>query len=588
MCDSVTDCSEGEDEDLCRASTLSCPNLLYCKEDGICIHQHQYCDGILHCQLSRDDEFLCENEQCPSGCTCHGQTVFCPSDGMSDAKVMTVNEAVRGLIIHGCLSCVRHMEMFPNTVLLKIYEVLLPSVFLCNMIGSMEYLHYLLIANINVTVIESNVFSGLKFLKSIHTYNITVITIAESGLSGMASLPLLNLSVTSLRHVKKCAFCFMVSLVSLDISYNLIAYINEDALNTSSIEGLTINLTGNPIAYVEGYIQGQIHTLVVGDNGGVCCFTNPVMKCDSNATKVDKACGTLFPHFRYVAVWMLLVLWIIGGNLGAIVLNSENKATQFYIIQTMAFSDILYGLHMLSILSLHYIYSTQFVFRSKLPLNLLFCKIASVLLHVSLITSRTSVLLITINYLLVTKYALKFIRLTKKHILILLIIVWSVSITTYILLANEVDSVDSSPLCTSFGIQTHGIVPTMASVLLVVYLYSTTIVIACIYYGIIQYTNECARRAGRRNTLLGKLLSKACVTVIVCTITTSAVMVLQVGQAYGFLVGRRSELWVLGLASLDASLNPFIYTLYIRLKKKNEHVGGRAIRKSPQTKSEIE
>ena len=137
MCDSVDDCPDGEDEDLCKESTLSCPNLLYCKEDDICIHEHQYCDGIVHCQLSRDDEFLCENEQCPSGCTCHGQTVFCPSDGMSDAKVMAVNETVRGFIIYGCLTCVRQIQAFPKIVLLEIFDVTLPSDLLCNIIGSM-------------------------------------------------------------------------------------------------------------------------------------------------------------------------------------------------------------------------------------------------------------------------------------------------------------------------------------------------------------------------------------------------------------------------------------------------------------------
>ena len=588
MCDGITDCPEDEDEDLCRGVTISCPNLLYCKEDDICIHEHQYCDGILHCPLSRDDEFLCENEQCPIGCTCYGQTVFCLSDGMSDAKVITVNEATRGLIIYGCLSCVKQMKVFPNIVLLEIYDVILPSDLLCNVIGSMEFLHYLFIASINIREIESNAFYKLKFITSLQVYNVTLVTIAERGLSGMSSLPLLNLSGTLLRHVKKCAFCFMSSLVTLDISHNLIAYINEGALMTSSSEGLTINLTDNPIAFVEGNIRGHILTIIVESNNGVCCFTSSSIKCDNNKITIVSACGTLFPHFGYVAVWMLLVLLIIGGNFGSMVLNSNNKSSQFYVLQTMALADILYGLHMLSILILHYIYDSQFVFRSTLPSYLLLCKTASVLLHVSLITSRASVLLITINYLLVTKYAIKFIRLTKKHVFMPLILGWSVSLCTYIFLANEVDSVDSSPLCTSFGIRTHRIFPTMASALLVAYLYSIIIVIACIYYVIIQYTHQCARKAGRRNALLGKLLYKACFTVIVCTSTTSAVMVLQVGHAYGFLVDRRNELWVLGLASLDASLNPFIYTFYVSLKKKSGHVDKRAMRMLPLAKNEQE
>ena len=288
----------------------------------------------------------------------------------------------------------------------------------------------------------------------------------------------------------------------------------------------------------------------------------------------------LLPNFQYLVSWILLIVWIIGGNLCGIVLNFKRKTTQCQILQTMAFADILYGLHMLIILCLHYLYDSQFVFRSKLPPNLLLCKIASVLLHVSLVTSRTSVLLITINYLLVTKYALKFIRLTKRHILISLTVVWFASIATYSLLANEVDSVDSSPLCISFNIPTNRILRTLTSALLVAYLYCSVIITGYIYYVIIQYTNESARKAGRNKSLLAKLFYKSCFTVIVYTITTSAVMVLQVGHAYGLLVDRRKELWLVGLTSLDASLNSFIYTFSVRLNKKSRNVGRRAIKPS--------
>ena len=439
-----------------------------------------------------------------------------------------------------------------------------------------------MIANINITVIESNVFSRLLFLERLHIDNVILRTIGENGFSGMASLPLLNLSRTSIKHVGKCAFCNMSSLVSLDLSHNLIAFIIEGALMTSSKKGLTINLTDNPIAYVEGYIHIQRHIsiLIVEENSGLCCFTSPSLKCDSNGNKVVNICGTLLLNFQYVVSWILLIVWIIGGNLCGIVLNFERKATQYHILQTMAFADILYGLHMLIILCLHYLYDSQFVFRSKLPSNLLLCKTASVLLHVSLITSRTSVLLITINYLLVTKYALKFIRLTKRHILISLTVVWFASIATYSLLANEVDSIDSSPLCTSFNIPSNRILQTLTSALLVAYLYCSVIITGYIYYVIIQYTNESARKAGRNKSLLGKLFYKACFTVIVYTITTSAVMVLQVGHAYGLLVDRRKELWLVVLTSLDASLNSFIYTFSVRLNKKSRNGGRRAIKPS--------
>ena len=36
-----------------------CPGFLYCKQDNICGHHDDICDGIIHCGLSLDDEYDC-------------------------------------------------------------------------------------------------------------------------------------------------------------------------------------------------------------------------------------------------------------------------------------------------------------------------------------------------------------------------------------------------------------------------------------------------------------------------------------------------------------------------------------------------
>ena len=73
LCDQSLDCPNKEDEQDCH-DKLVCPGLLRCREENICVHPDEICDGILQCLLTGDDEMFCEMTECPNGCTCHGTT----------------------------------------------------------------------------------------------------------------------------------------------------------------------------------------------------------------------------------------------------------------------------------------------------------------------------------------------------------------------------------------------------------------------------------------------------------------------------------------------------------------------------------
>ena len=75
VCDGTEDRPSGEDESNCEE--LTCPGLLKCKTEGICLLDSEVCDGVSHCMQSKDDGMHCSLQECPIGCHCHGLTLQC-------------------------------------------------------------------------------------------------------------------------------------------------------------------------------------------------------------------------------------------------------------------------------------------------------------------------------------------------------------------------------------------------------------------------------------------------------------------------------------------------------------------------------
>ena len=79
----MNDCPFGEEELHC--GILTCPGLLRCKTEIICVSRYQVCDGVVHCPISGDNEVFCDLPQCPRDCKCHGLAITC-----SDMNLISV------------------------------------------------------------------------------------------------------------------------------------------------------------------------------------------------------------------------------------------------------------------------------------------------------------------------------------------------------------------------------------------------------------------------------------------------------------------------------------------------------------------
>jgi hypothetical protein len=79
VCDGLADCISGEDEVMC--SMMSCQGLFHCRDQTYCLPPWEVCDGTVHCTSQwKDDELYCE--QCPAGCQCHGNAIYCTNSAV--------------------------------------------------------------------------------------------------------------------------------------------------------------------------------------------------------------------------------------------------------------------------------------------------------------------------------------------------------------------------------------------------------------------------------------------------------------------------------------------------------------------------
>ena len=77
LCDNITDCPMGEDEQQCpQYNHLLCPGFLRCK-GGHCVHPLQICDGHVDCKVGQEDEDNCNLAPCPDNCDCLGSSMIC-------------------------------------------------------------------------------------------------------------------------------------------------------------------------------------------------------------------------------------------------------------------------------------------------------------------------------------------------------------------------------------------------------------------------------------------------------------------------------------------------------------------------------
>ena len=427
VCDGIHDCPDGEDEDSC--DSLSCPGLIKCKYDNVCVHPRQLCDGIIDCLYSEDDESLCSVAECPSKCKCCKYMMLCVD--LKPTIIIDVNnfhalvvrnskidkKFFKGLRYLKYLDISGNKQLTPESLKLFLTEA--------------AHLLRLTLINLQLYYLKSETFYKLSELVSVNFSTDVIKSIHHHAFSGLAVLSVLNLTGIGLEHVASCAFCFMSSLTIVDLSDNNLTILEQNMLMFQTSHIVNVILYNNSIHalraddfYSEDYTKNlTIHS----DDIRLCCFLPqfiPICSSPDTMSRRSTICAHLIPHTTYLRMYWSLAVILLLLNLSVIlyhILASSDKY-HYLLLQGLAVVDSLYCCYLHILLGSHETFDKQLAFHIEEWLWGDRCLTEILLVIIGLFMSKYIACIIAINQLLLTKYCFTQTSLSVRKIISLLLL----------------------------------------------------------------------------------------------------------------------------------------------------------------------
>ena len=564
VCDGIPDCPKNYDESECpKDERKYCPGFLYCKQDNICVHQGDICDGIIHCRLSLDDEYDCHPQRCPGGCTCVGETVFCTEN---DTAIVTEKYThLHGMFVANDQRYLDTFHNFPNLFYLEISNINFDEVAKNNQqFLSLSHLIILVLHNTTISRFTSHFFSGLHSLLSICIMDSSHIDVLyEFSFDGLTHVKTLNLSMLTITAIQKCAFCGMHSLEVLDLSFNQLLKIADGTLFVH--QAIWINLTGNPFQWIHKYSVSS-NAVVQFDNLMFCCFLSRKINCIPVINNSYDLCTRFIPRQTLEVIIVVLVLLIVLLNVATVVHIIHSQYRILYLVLNLVISDLCFAAYLIGIVVANWTYDRSHTLAMQTWINSKECHILSAIIFLSILNSKTSCVIIVVKYMLVTKYAFKKHLFNKGGQIILVFMIWLVSIALASLYLLSVDL--QTPFCLPYQ-ATHSInyLPVIVNSLYSSFLLICNFVIGYLYRQVYVCLKLSAKNLSLRNTSGQKVYFRALTSCVVYMTTTIGVLILSFEEQVGLHFDSSAQIVLLIFMSPDALLNPFIYTLSTKLYK---------------------
>ena len=529
----------------------------------MCVHQYDICDGIIHCRLSLDDEYDCHPKRCPEGCTCVGDTVFCTEHGTAAATEKYTH--LHGMFVANDERYLETFRFFPNLFYLEISNINFDAVAKNNQqFRSLFHLVVLVLQNITISTITSHFFNGLHSLLSICILDSSSVNVLhEFSFDGLTHVRTLNLSMLNITTIHKCAFCGMHSLVVLDLSFNQLLRIADGTLLVH--QATRINLTGNPFHWITKYSVSP-DAVVQFHNPMFCCFLVKEINCTPVINNSDDLCTRFISRKTHVVIILTMILLIVLMNVATVVHIVRSQYRIFYLVLNLAISDLCFPAYLTGIVVANWTYDRSNTLAMSTWVNSKECHILAGMLFISMLNSKASCTIIVVKYMLITKYAFKTHMFSKRGQVMLVIMIWLVSIALASLYFLSVDL--QTPFCFPFQ-ATHSInyLPVIVNSLYSTFLLLCNFVIAYLYRQVYVCLKLSATRLSLKNTPAKKVYIRALTSCVLYMTTTTGVLILSFGEQVGLHFDNSSQLVFLMVISLDALLNPFIYTLSTKLFK---------------------
>ena len=170
------------------------------------------------------------------------------------------------------------------------------------------------------------------------------------------------------------------------------------------------------------------------------------------------------------------------------------------------------------------------------------------------------------NYVLITKYALKKYSLRNVKQFFLLLTVWFACAVVAFTHSMFIDL--QSLFCVLFiANQTSSYVPILFNTLFIVYLTTCDVLMMYLYVLVCRCLQTSAIQSGRSNTSCVKLRNRAVTSCFVSLSSTVGTLLLSSRQFFNHQFGVNYELYIIMIMAVAPLSNPFIYTLSNKLGK---------------------
>ena len=553
VCDGVSDCPDGRDEAGERCHNLSCPGMLRCRHDDLCVHHHAFCDGVVHCITSHDDEELCQYLQCHNGCHCIGPTMFC--DQMSFIN-QTLLDSFHGLFIETYSGAFNFEHTLLNLNVLNLTHVHLTSATLHDSINRQTNLVSLTLMNNSLNILHPFAFSELSRLVNLTIQLNALHHLHPYAFHVLHSIQYLNLNNLDIRVIGSCCFCYMTNLIAINLSSNAIAEITVEMFDISKHYS-SIDLSNNTFQYFDPNYKIINVEVVFIDQHELCCYLKhlcPVCK----SLNSDMLCAFIFPTNAVASLVSIYVIILLIMNTYVIIVHCSTKVSHFTLIQNLALADLTYVIYLTLLVFAHFLYADQLPLHHREWISSLRCDIATFTLVTFMLQSKCSSILVEINYVFAIKYALERKSLKRNVIIRLLASLWISNCLLAGLFTHY--TTRSDVRCTPFTSKNKG--ATIVKILYSLFLCIRGIFMITCYYIVLSEVRKSAAKVNQTNKVVKRrfqtVLTKAVFTVTAFAISAISMIVSMFWQP----VSKSSivELILLVvLIPLDVVVNPLVY-----------------------------
>ncbi len=320
ICNGRADCPNSEDEEECKP--LSCPGMLLCRQDHVCVHPYEVRSGRVKCPLSKDDKALTNVILCPLQCLCHGHALFC--ENVSELKLSDLPLALRILVVRnsklsldsvtwqGEQSFIIRIEMSLCNI-----SIIRPKYFRqCQSLNEMNLQHNI------ISHLPDKVFHSLKELQILDLSYNRITKLQPAIFEGTKMLKVLKLQCNRLTSLAVCTFGYLPSLQLLNLSNNLLTYFGNNILCNSVLEYLTeLDVSLNNFLSVDPTfhdIDLQRLVLLNGTPSQICCYVPKVPHCYPRSRLTTSSCKRLLNGYFNISVVAASGCVLVGIACGSI------------------------------------------------------------------------------------------------------------------------------------------------------------------------------------------------------------------------------------------------------------------------------